>query len=466
MGSAGSRGFIVNCGTDNHCASEHLGTGFLKSISGTADGKRLWAVGFEGSMWYYEAGKWRRLTIPTLETLSAVFATRNAEKIFAVGDYGTILRSDNGQDWKIQRSPTHADLSSVFFAQDGLRGWIVGDDSFAGSRIRPAERSGGKILQTTDGGEHWAERIVSWHPRVISGTPDGKTLWVGGDVSWLGHSTNDPAVRLKTARLTGTPERGNLMLTLSGSPIEQEHVHISLSALNDFKYKKHQESQTDFKYTLNRQGDKPNTWVASLDPSDLEISSGTIAHFYIDITEDGFSQVYEFAAPYDPWRWFIDHRTELAVLATIFTVFSTLWLFWIFHPLWNLRLYFALKQPPIERLFHVPFVGPALELIFAICTVGLPAFVVHSRMLDAWIAEHRSIIEGFWGEQTIPARAAVSERQRSIEATPYVALPLRIGDPSSGTLISQPTSDEIAKLISEKRTVIQVIGPGGLGKPP
>jgi hypothetical protein len=89
-----------------------------------------------------------------------------------------------------------------------------------------------------------------------------------------------------------------------------------------------------------------------------------------------------------------------------------------------------------------------------------------NNFCNAWIAEHRSIIEGFWGEQTIPARAAVSERQRSIEATPYVALPLRIGNPSSGTLISQPTSDEIAKLISEKRTVIQVIGPGGLGKPP
>jgi len=57
---------------------------------------------------------------------------------WAVGDYGTILYSDNGgASWVLQNSGTKNPLYSVYFT-DAYNGWVVG--------------LYGTILHTTDGG--------------------------------------------------------------------------------------------------------------------------------------------------------------------------------------------------------------------------------------------------------------------------------------------------------------------------
>jgi photosystem II stability/assembly factor-like uncharacterized protein len=464
VGEYAANGSIVSCGNDDQCTTQHLNGGYLNSISGSADGKSLWAVGYQGEMWYYNEGKWLHLTTPTQETLRAVFATRNGKRIFAVGDYGTILRSDNGHDWRIQPSPTNADLSSVFFTEDGMKGWMVGDYSSMDSRVRPGDRSGAKILQTTDGGEHWAERSVSGSPKTVFGTADAKALWIGGGVSWQAQSTEKPATYLKAARLTGTPEKATLALELGATPVDRNDVHISLAALNDFKYTRHLAPQSNFKYTFGGSGNETDTWVAAFDPSDLEISSGTIAHFYINLSAGGYSQVYEFGARYDPWRWFIDHRAEVGTIAGLIAVFTTLYLFLIFKPLWNLWIYLALKKSPLDRLFRVPLAGPVLEFLFSICTFGLPWFVTRKRTLDAWVAAHRTSITEQWGRETLSSSASAPSQQSAIDATPYIPLPMQVQDPHVGEIISQPASDKISKFFGARRTVIEVVGPGGAGK--
>lgn len=46
----------------------------------------------------------------------------------------------------------------------------------------------------------------------------------------------------------------------------------------------------------------------------------------------------------------------------------------------------------------------------------------------------------------------------------YVPLPTRIGNSVSGSLLEQPNAKEIKKLLDQKRSTIQIVGPGGVGK--
>lgn len=65
--------------------------------------------------------------------------------LFAVGEHGTILRSDDsGRAWSNVASPTSAMLTGIAFAPDGRSGWAVGHDAI--------------ILATTDGGATWTRQ--------------------------------------------------------------------------------------------------------------------------------------------------------------------------------------------------------------------------------------------------------------------------------------------------------------------
>jgi len=64
---------------------------------------------------------------------------------FAVGYYGTILKTTNGGvAWTIQQSEVTRSLLSVHFPVDAMTGYVVGDS--------------GAILKTTNGGLSWSSR--------------------------------------------------------------------------------------------------------------------------------------------------------------------------------------------------------------------------------------------------------------------------------------------------------------------
>ena len=67
-------------------------------------------------------------------------ATLAGTRIVAVGDYGTVILSDDGRTFRQSPVPTRAPLTSVFFL-DAKRGWAAGHD--------------GTIIGTDDGGETW-----------------------------------------------------------------------------------------------------------------------------------------------------------------------------------------------------------------------------------------------------------------------------------------------------------------------
>lgn len=67
-------------------------------------------------------------------------ATLAGTRIVAVGDYGTVILSDDGRTFRQSPVPTRTPLTSVFFL-DAKRGWAAGHD--------------GTIIDTDDGGETW-----------------------------------------------------------------------------------------------------------------------------------------------------------------------------------------------------------------------------------------------------------------------------------------------------------------------
>lgn len=82
---------------------------------------------------------------PLASRASMLAAARAGQRLVSVGDYGTVLLSDDGgQRWRqAHHVATRETLTAVSFVDD-KRGWAVGH--------------GGVVLASTDGGENWALR--------------------------------------------------------------------------------------------------------------------------------------------------------------------------------------------------------------------------------------------------------------------------------------------------------------------
>jgi photosystem II stability/assembly factor-like uncharacterized protein len=157
----------------------------LNSIFGTSDGNRLWAVGEEGTILESDDGgkHWNRRDSGTESDLRSIFGTSDGKRLWAVGWNCTILEShDRGEHWNPRKPGTRGWfssifaigrpwLSSIFGTSDGKRLWAVGQS--------------GTILESDDGGEHWNPRKSGTRNYLngIFGTSDGKRLWA---VDWNG----------------------------------------------------------------------------------------------------------------------------------------------------------------------------------------------------------------------------------------------------------------------------------------
>ncbi|WP_150429019.1 YCF48-related protein [Dechloromonas sp. CZR5] len=78
------------------------------------------------------------LAVPTKAPIYA--ATKAGDRTVAVGDYGFVIYTDDGERFVQGDVPTRAPLTSVFFL-DAQRGWAAGHD--------------GTVIATVDGGKTW-----------------------------------------------------------------------------------------------------------------------------------------------------------------------------------------------------------------------------------------------------------------------------------------------------------------------
>ena len=145
---------------------------YLNSVTFTADGRTGWAVGDGGTILKTEDGgeTWTPCTSDTRRWLRSVTFTADRRTGWAVGNGGTILKTeDGGETWTPRTSDTTDSLHSVTFASDGTTGWAVGN--------------GGTILKTEDGGETWTPRTSDTTDSLHSVTfaSDGTTGWAVGN---------------------------------------------------------------------------------------------------------------------------------------------------------------------------------------------------------------------------------------------------------------------------------------------
>jgi photosystem II stability/assembly factor-like uncharacterized protein len=102
-------------------------------------------------------------SLPTLNGIAAVRGTDSA--LVAVGQNGTILRTDDGgRSWRQLLSGTGTSLHSIAFSTR-LSGWAVGDD--------------GTILHTADGGANWRSQTIGTGARLQ------RVIFISEEQGWV-----------------------------------------------------------------------------------------------------------------------------------------------------------------------------------------------------------------------------------------------------------------------------------------
>jgi hypothetical protein len=379
-----------------------------------------------------------------------VYGTGDGKTLWAVGFGGTILHSTDGATWKPQTSGTTEALRSVYGTGDGKTLWAVG--------------FGGTILHITDGAT-WTPQTSGTTKALLSvyGTGDGKTLWAvgeGGEIAKLTEAGRYPFI--KQARIQQTlPAPPNLQLQLVCDGTYSGKATLEVSGRNWFKFS-HSRQGYPILYNGVWHPQSCSFDPVPFKPDDLEVGSGGEVYFNITLKTEDKIQRYTADAPYDPWRWFKNHEGTLSAAALVVAILSFLIAALYLRPLWNLRLYRALKLAKIETLSGVPLVGGPLQLVLKTLTV-LPWIVTHARTLDAWVGSQRGFMDKTWGAATLPGTSG-DQMLQEIVSTPYIPLPLRQDDPQSGPELPEPSASDVGALFSSPRTVLEIVGPGGAGK--
>ncbi|MGE3509738.1 MAG: hypothetical protein AB7N65_12735 [Vicinamibacterales bacterium] len=150
----------------------------LASLYAGRDGRTFWAVGEEGTILRTDDGRsWVPQSSGTSNSLNGIAGAEDGS-LWAVGDEGTILHSPDGQRWETVNSGTSRTLFAVFTTPDGRSQWAVGDE--------------GTILHKLSGS--------AWTPQpsgttaslyAVRGTSDGKLVWATGAGGTILRSSDD-----------------------------------------------------------------------------------------------------------------------------------------------------------------------------------------------------------------------------------------------------------------------------------
>lgn len=154
----------------------------LYAVTFAVDGQTGWAVGQYGTILKTTNGgeTWEQPeSVVRSPILNSVTFADDALRGWAVGWLGTILKTtDGGNNWRPVDSTTSETLTSVTFTGDGVTGWAVGGD--------------GTILKSGDGGESWAPRDSGTTNDLesVTFTADGRIGWAVGRLGTILKTTN------------------------------------------------------------------------------------------------------------------------------------------------------------------------------------------------------------------------------------------------------------------------------------
>ncbi len=132
-----------------------------------------WASGYAG-IFHTDNGKnWYQQYTTKMNSVFAV----NSETVWAVGEYGVIIKSENGGDsWSINyTAPGVREFTDIFFYNNGQYGWAVGQRT-------SADLGGAKVFHTSDGGNSWQEQTV---PDDVKENGLIRVRFVDQNVGWV-----------------------------------------------------------------------------------------------------------------------------------------------------------------------------------------------------------------------------------------------------------------------------------------
>jgi photosystem II stability/assembly factor-like uncharacterized protein len=458
-------------------------------FSVTGSGPELWAVGDRGAILHTNDGgrTWKHQTSSTDRNLYSV--SGSGPELWAVGQGGTILHTnDSGRKWERQTSSADKDLHSV--TGSGPELWAVGNV--------------GTVLRTADGGKNWNPQTAGTDADVIKAIYTGPNFWaVEGNGAELRGVADGQYPYVKEARIRRGIFTARLEFHVTyPAEAEDSTTRLSLRGLNASLFEQGQPMQTDFTNHPIKAEAASDIWAFDFSPDAIFVQPGDRAHFQVElwtggeqvkilhttdggsgrkpqtnpadrvvssvtgggtkVTSNDFAVSYDVTLTYDPWAWFRENGALLlgASLAFLILVMFTACLFT--KPLWNLKLYRALKIYNVIAQIEMPGVGPVLREVLKV--TALPWFVQHRRTLDAWVQAHIALLPERWqldSQDAMPQGLGPG----SVQTRPsYVPLPVRLQSAAAADLKQAPTAEWASGLFNSRRTIIEIAGPGGAGK--
>ena len=112
------------------------------------DGSHLFAVGWQGEIWYYDGNQWHKEDTPTNVHLGAIKVV-SKDDVWIAGDHGLVLHGGHAH-WTIIESP---DFNSNWYAVEEFEGkiYLAGNGVLAyidGDRIKPVDTGLNKEFTT------------------------------------------------------------------------------------------------------------------------------------------------------------------------------------------------------------------------------------------------------------------------------------------------------------------------------
>lgn len=121
----------------------------------------------------------------------------------------------------------------------------------------------------------------------------------------------------------------------------------------------------------------------------------------------------------------------------------------VFRPITYLQIY---QAPYVSAVLDFKLGG--IEVIKPlISAIALPYLAFHRRSLKAWLLKYSEEL-----------KQGVRRQELMVLAGEYIPLPTRVVTSKVDTIILRPTEDTLLKLYQPEGTVIQITGPGGIGK--
>ncbi len=169
--AVGAKGVIVESGDAGRSwrLSDSSPGPDLNSVYADVSGRNVLAVGNEGVILKRQGdGRWSSVASNRTESLKAVHGSQDGRLLFAAGDSGLVLVSDDaGDHWTSEHCSSLGSLRSVFSDSEGHRAWTTNENGEVFIRTGPGSWE--------KHGTHTDKYLIA-----IRGTPDGSRLWIAG----------------------------------------------------------------------------------------------------------------------------------------------------------------------------------------------------------------------------------------------------------------------------------------------